>query len=260
MRTRYDGSPTEGPRHWRPSQQVTWCSHGDIVVVLSLHSERYFTLDATGTRMWIHVCEKGLSTDDAAIQIAQEFGMDGDPRVIRQDIDAFMTELRARYLVEPYEPDVGHLKQAAVREADFSRDTVAAPRVHRLICTLATCLVSLAAVHILLKVIGLERTLRRIDRKRARQPSARLSESSLRDAARTVRVAATIYPLRTACLEQSLCLLWVLRRSGVDAALRLGVAPFPFRAHAWVEYFGTPVNEDSESLAAYRILPDVLTR
>jgi hypothetical protein len=41
----------------------------------------------------------------------------------------------------------------------------------------------------------------------------------------------------------------------VDARLRLGVNPFPFQAHAWVEYRGIALNEDAELLRFYSTFP-----
>lgn len=61
-------------------------------------------------------------------------------------------------------------------------------------------------------------------------------------AAQVVR-AATFFPGRAICLEQSLVLYTLLRRRGVAAQFMLGVQPYPFVAHAWVEVDGTPVNE-----------------
>ncbi|HEX8694288.1 MAG TPA: lasso peptide biosynthesis B2 protein [Longimicrobium sp.] len=70
-----------------------------------------------------------------------------------------------------------------------------------------------------------------------------------------VAVAAAFFPGRAVCLEQSLALYVLLRRRGVPAELRLGVQPFPFAAHAWVELDGEPVNEDPETVAAFLPMP-----
>jgi hypothetical protein len=64
--------------------------------------------------------------------------------------------------------------------------------------------------------------------------------------AHRVALAAAFYPRRALCLEQSLALYVLLRRRGVPAVLRLGVQPRPFYAHAWVEAFGQPVNEEGD--------------
>jgi hypothetical protein len=70
-----------------------------------------------------------------------------------------------------------------------------------------------------------------------------------------VVMAAAFYPRRALCLEQSLALYVLLRRRGIDAALKLGVQTIPFSAHAWVEVNGVPVNEKQghiEQLATFQ--------
>jgi hypothetical protein len=64
--------------------------------------------------------------------------------------------------------------------------------------------------------------------------------------ARQVAKAAAFVPVRAICIEQSLALLLLLRRKGISASLRLGVQPYPFLAHAWVECDGVPINESTE--------------
>lgn len=73
--------------------------------------------------------------------------------------------------------------------------------------------------------------------------------------AERVAVAAAFFPGRARCLEQSLTLWYLLRQGGMQATLRLGVQPYPFAAHAWVEHAGEPINEKSETLKAYVAFP-----
>ena len=63
--------------------------------------------------------------------------------------------------------------------------------------------------------------------------------------------AAVVYPGRALCLEQSLALFVLLQRRGIAAELRLGVQPYPFNAHAWVELDGQPVNETWETIRQF---------
>ena len=60
---------------------------------------------------------------------------------------------------------------------------------------------------------------------------------------RTVAFCAALYPGRARCLEQSLTVYYLLRRCGVSVEWRLGVQPYRFKAHAWIEYKGRPVQE-----------------
>lgn len=63
---------------------------------------------------------------------------------------------------------------------------------------------------------------------------------------RRVALAGAFYPRRALCLEQSLTLYVMLRKAGAPAALRIGVRPVPFAAHAWVEIDGQAVNEPQD--------------
>ena len=60
-----------------------------------------------------------------------------------------------------------------------------------------------------------------------------------------VRAAAHHGLAHPNCLEESLVLWYLLQRTGIDAALRIGVRRHQgnFEAHAWVEYEGTPLNQ-----------------
>jgi hypothetical protein len=63
--------------------------------------------------------------------------------------------------------------------------------------------------------------------------------------AHLVQRAAPHRPLRSTCLTRSLTLWWLLRRQGIASDLRLGVsrAGDQLRAHAWVEYRGSVLND-----------------
>jgi hypothetical protein len=67
--------------------------------------------------------------------------------------------------------------------------------------------------------------------------------------ARMVHLAAQRGPYQASCLRNSLTLWWLLRRQGIDSALRLGVRKQDgkIEAHAWIEYEGRVLN-DSESV------------
>ena len=87
------------------------------------------------------------------------------------------------------------------------------------------------------RALGLRRALRATGAVRGR----RLSADAVRRRAVAVDRAGRYVPGGT-CLAQSLALAWMLRRRGVPAAVRLGVATDDgFAAHAWVEIDGTPL-------------------
>jgi len=73
-----------------------------------------------------------------------------------------------------------------------------------------------------------------------------------------VAMAGALYPGRAKCLEQSLTLYYLLRRKGIAAKYCQGVQPFPFQAHAWVEYRGQVINDIAEHAEQFARLPDQL--
>ena len=111
--------------------------------------------------------------------------------------------------------------------------------------SLVTCLLLLAVVDACLRMFGLRRTVRWV-RRGGRDRDGTLSPRVLAGAVRAVATAAAFYPRRALCLEQSLVLYWLLRRRGAGVRLRVGVQPFPFTAHAWVEHEGRPINEHED--------------
>jgi hypothetical protein len=68
------------------------------------------------------------------------------------------------------------------------------------------------------------------------------------------RIAARHLPLDTSCLRQSLVVWWLLRRRGLPAVLRMGANNDDgFRAHAWVELDGRPVNDRPDVAERFRV-------
>src|SRR5437667_12689880 len=61
-----------------------------------------------------------------------------------------------------------------------------------------------------------------------------------------VNRACVWYPKRAMCLQRSAVTTCLLRSSGLPAQMVLGAQKLPFKAHAWVEVAGRPVNERTE--------------
>ena len=59
-------------------------------------------------------------------------------------------------------------------------------------------------------------------------------------AARLVEAVSRCYPFNPTCLKKSLVLLWILRKRGLPAELRIGVRKVggALQAHAWIECGG----------------------
>ncbi|HET9439391.1 MAG TPA: lasso peptide biosynthesis B2 protein [Longimicrobiales bacterium] len=123
-----------------------------------------------------------------------------------------------------------------------------APSVLRCLLTLVFCDCSL-------RVLGFARTLR-IAHKLAGERVGSYDESLIPRVLHNIIVATALYPGRSKCLEQAIAGLILLRRRGVPVNLQLGVQPYPFFAHAWLQLNGAPLTESAEVIARFALLPD----
>lgn len=121
------------------------------------------------------------------------------------------------------------------------------------------CAIEITRIKRRLRGRGLDATLRWV---RRRVDGIACTDDAAVDAIRTVEhrvaMAGALYPARALCLEQSLALYCLLRRQGVAVRYRTGVQPFPFIAHAWVEYRGEVINDVAEHVKWFAPLPEPL--
>lgn len=120
--------------------------------------------------------------------------------------------------------------------------------------------VTIFAIKMSLKVRGYGRTIQWIQREvRGVPATASADVEAVKAAEHAVAMAGALYPGRALCLEQSLVLYYLLRRQGVAVRYCQGVQPYPFAAHAWVEYRGEPINDVAEHVKWFTRLPEELT-
>lgn len=123
-----------------------------------------------------------------------------------------------------------------------------------LVPSMIGCAAELLRVHALLRMCGAA-TLIAASRNLDLQMRVRALSSDFRwELTRRIRLVASHFPWKTACLPQSLAIANILHAFGCQAAIHIGVYPYPFSAHAWVESGGEPVNETREELARYCVL------
>lgn len=119
------------------------------------------------------------------------------------------------------------------------------------------CLATVAATRLSLKLLGLRRTVALARRLAGNRPPRANAPAPI-DCARSVATAAAFFPGRAVCLEQAIALFVVLRRLGYPAALRIGVQPLPFLAHAWIELDGRPLFEAEATSRQFVPFPEAL--
>ncbi len=105
----------------------------------------------------------------------------------------------------------------------------------------------LAAMHIAVRAMPLQRLIAFVSRPRAARSASRPDVQTI---VRAVERASIAIPGGRNCLVRALAAELMLRRAGHDAELRIGVANAEadvFKAHAWVEVAGKPVIGEFES-------------
>jgi len=252
-----------GVLNWHPARGVLWCTQGNLVVLLSLETGHYYTLNEIGARVWACLCES-RPVDHISALIAAEYDAPHLLPVISGDVDVLLTDLWKHRLIEPVarpsNPRVDIGRQQLAKEArghpprHFEVDRKAIPPSR--VPSRLFCLASLVIIHWSLKAFGLRRVLVHIYRLGVGS-GFNVSDDWLKETSLRVVLARAWYPFSTQCLHQSLCLLWLVRRAGADAKLRVGVLAYPFQAHAWVEHRGKPLNESDEQLRLYSPFPSL---
>ncbi|WP_425072743.1 PqqD family protein [Sagittula sp. S175] len=82
---------------YRASAQSVACAYGDGVAILSLKSNRYFSLDPVGTVVWTQL-EKDADINGLVEAVTQEF--DVEPEVCREDIEQLLASMLNAELIE----------------------------------------------------------------------------------------------------------------------------------------------------------------
>lgn len=118
--------------------------------------------------------------------------------------------------------------------------------------TLLAAALLLPPLRLTLRIVGLQRMQRWVERKPLAQ-AAPLSLEHIQHLGNLVN-SASHHSLGPAnCLTRSVYLWWLLRRRGVDSQLRIGVrlVKGTLDGHAWVEQAGVPVNDRADVSADF---------
>ena len=130
--------------------------------------------------------------------------------------------------------------------ADWRRWRALPASDRRLVLALLALLPATAAA---IRLLGVGRVCGFLSRHPPIETDAQPADTQqARALARLVDAAARRVPGRPSCLPRSITLWWLLRRRGIDSALRIGVRTVDGRlhAHAWVELDGLVLNDDQD--------------
>lgn len=105
-----------------------------------------------------------------------------------------------------------------------------------------------------LRTMGFARLQARLQDSRVIKSAAPMNQNEIRALGELVNIAARHHPLPATCLSRSLLLRWLLHRRGISTELRLGarLADGKLDAHAWVEWNGEPVNDETDIASRFQ--------
>ena len=210
-------------------------------------SECYFGLDAVGTRIW-QLVEQDGNLEAVHAALLDEY--DVDAARLEHDVKALIERLVEVGLVNIEAPGADRLD----RWRGLARGRKAAP---------AGLALLLPAIGGALRCLGVRRTYRLLGGAAAGAgPASAVPLAAQASAVRLgqlLDIASRHGPYAATCLRKSLALWWLLRRRGLSAELRIGVAKVDaqMQAHAWVELAGRVINDRATVADDYAVYEDL---
>lgn len=245
-----DFSGSSGTRFYLMPHVVS-ARHGDATVLMDQKRGTYFTLTEVAGRAW-ELIGAGAGTTELVEQLLEEY--DVSRSRLEQDIDATLRLLVAHRLMGNARASAPGLERYPATRRPRAPAAVDSELP---VPSVLGCGLMILVVKMMLRVLGLDRTRRWIQRRVCGFPERTgVDLTALKEAERRVAMAGALYPGRAKCLEQSLVLYYALGKGGIHTQLRIGVQPFPFLAHAWVEYGDIPINDVLEHVQWFTALPD----
>jgi hypothetical protein len=245
------GSPQAHDRlHFSP--HVLMARAGDTIVLMDRKRETYHTLNEVGGRVW-ELLGQGATVAEVVQRLLEEYEV---PRPqLERDVAVTLRHLiddgfLLRGVASDPTSTVRVMKLSAGTTMGVTGLTV--PSVLR-------CGLLIAWFKSLLRIRGFLGTLEWIRGRVEPVPaSADADLEPVRAVEYAVAMAGALYPGRAKCLEQSLTLYYFLRRRGIAVRYCQGVQPYPFQAHAWIEYRGEVINDVAEHARFFARLPEQL--
>lgn len=221
-----------------PLVQVVTTKDGGAVL-LDLQTDRFLGLDPMGMLMWT-LFTTGHTPQEVLCLIAERYTIESE-EVLQEDIFRLLQHMEAQRLLLPvhnlcekHDGAPAHVKWSSFG----SFHTHILPHLSQIIATFhlsewLEAWLLLQWVHTFLvhgKLIDLARKLHALPTKYL----VTYEHPDVRHLAELVQSAAAWQPFKAVCLHQNLTLGFLLRRRALHADLAIGVATFPFFAHAWL--------------------------
>jgi hypothetical protein len=238
---------------YHPLPHVVSARAGDTTVLMDRERGTYHTLNEVSGRIWELLGDEG-ATSEIVERLLEEY--DVSRSQLERDVAATFRQFLADRLIAPGPMPV--LASPVGRPPQPASQVIASSRELR-VPSVLRCGMMLLVFKTMLKVWGYSQTLDWLRRGVEGVPvGGDVDVEAIKAAEYRVAMGGALYPGRARCLEQSLVLYYLLRRQGVPVKYRQGVQPYPFQAHAWIEYLGEVINDVPEHAGFFAQLPGQL--
>jgi len=225
----------------------------DGAVVLDIQQGLCLSLTSTAAEIWQLLQSKRSSVQIVEILAAKYPDVPQD--TIRRDVAKCIHDFRRNWLlVSPEESE--HKKCAPGILALFHPSRNKLKENDGRVKVSPRCLVSRAVIGLLLfEFLSSRAAFSRIHAVVAAWPTAAAHSApdSVQRVCRAVNHACVWYPKRVLCLQRSAVTVCLLRNCGITAEMVIGAQKCPFKAHAWTEVAGRPVNERTDVQRNYLV-------
>lgn len=223
-----------------PSDSVRDVGTDDGAVLLDMRQGLCLSLTPVGAKIWQRL-KSGASVDEIVGCLSVEF-QEVSRRQIHDDALEFIADLRAKGLVvcdttpSPVQP----LPKLLVAIQKLRRDSVKKSAVgsHRLFWKSLSWLIAFDFFH-----FGEDFPRIHAFVKTWAVSSGGAPAEIVERVCQAINRACIVYPKRVLCLQRSVATTCLLRSCGVEARMVIGAQKLPFKAHAWTEVNGQPINE-----------------
>jgi len=237
---------------WQVSGTVRLAATEDGAVLLDLRQGVCFGMTSVGIKIW-HLLKQRCSLDEIVDCLCTDYK--GIPRErIADDVTEFLSTLKDKSLL-----GVDHRAQTS----GLLTWLLAFAQRHRLVGKSPPVRTKTPRFLFLRALLGLAAfDLFRFGTNFCcayefvrgwKVPGSQSSGNVVDEVCKAVNYACVWYPKRVLCLQRSVVTTCLLRHCGVSAQMAMGAQKFPFKAHAWTEVDGRPINEHRDVQRLYLI-------
>lgn len=208
-------------------------------VLLDLQTDRYLGMDQMGMLMWT-LLATGHTPQEVMCLVAERYTVEAE-EVLQEDIFRFLQQMETQRLLLPVQNlreqhDTTHMSVRWPSFANFCSHLLS--HLSQIVYSFRVsewleAWLLLRWVHTFLvhgQLVDIARKLHALPTKHL----VTYEHPDVRRLAECVQSAANWQPFKAVCLHQNLALGFLLRRRALHADLAIGVATFPFFAHAWL--------------------------